>query len=388
MFNNVTRTCVEAMAATNGQTQSLHTNSLDEALALPTDFSARIARNTQLFLQMESGLTRTIDPWGGSYYVERLTYELAARALGHIEEVETLGGMAKAIEAGVPKLRIEEVAARTQARIDSGRQTVVGVNRYRPEVEETIPMLKVDNSAVRRQQVEKLQRLRAERDEAEVRSRLAALTRGAEGGANLLELSVEAARAKATVGEISDALETVFGRHKAEIRAIRGVYLREAGSDDFTVNRAKSMVDAFRQAEGGPPRIMIAKMGQDGHDRGQKVVASAFSDLGFQVEIGPLFQTPAETARDAIAAGVHAVGASSLAAGHLTLVPELKAELARAGHGDVMVVVGGVIPPSDFQALLDAGAAAIFPPGTVIAEAAIKLLEQMNARLGYSQQAA
>ena len=387
VFNNVTRTCVEAMAAAGGQTQSLHTNSLDEALALPTDFSARIARNTQLFLQTEAGQTRTIDPWGGSYYVERLTYELAARALEHIAEVETLGGMARAIEAGVPKLRIEEVAARTQARIDSGRQTVVGVNRYKPEVEEVIPMLKVDNSSVRRQQVEKLQRLRAERDGAEVRRTLDALTRGAAGGANLLELSVEAARAKATVGEISDALEAVFGRHKAQVRAIKGVYLREAGGDDFTLNRAKAMVDAFRQADGGPPRIMIAKMGQDGHDRGQKVVASAFSDLGFQVEIGPLFQTPAETAADAIAAGVHAIGASSLAAGHLTLVPELKAELDAAGRGDILVVVGGVIPPSDIQALLDAGAAAIFPPGTVIADAAIRLLEQLNARLGYSQAA-
>ncbi len=388
VYNNVTRTCLEAMAAANGQTQSLHTNSLDEALALPTDFSARIARNTQLFLQTESGLTRTIDPWGGSYYVERLTYELATRALEHIAEVETLGGMAKAIEAGVPKLRIEEVAARTQARIDSGRQIVVGVNRYKPESEEVIPMLRVDNSSVRRQQVEKLERLRAERDGTEVRRTLEALTNGAASGANLLELSVEAARAKATVGEISDALETVFGRHKAEVLAIQGVYLREAGANDFTINRAKSMVEAFRSADGGAPRIYIAKMGQDGHDRGQKVVASAFSDLGFQVEIGPLFQTPAETARDAIAAGVHAVGASSLAAGHLTLVPELKAELAAAGRGDIMVVVGGVIPPSDFQALLDAGAAAIFPPGTVIADAAIKLLEQLNARLGYSQQAA
>jgi methylmalonyl-CoA mutase len=388
VFNNIARTCVEAMAAAGGQTQSLHTNSLDEALALPTDFSARIARNTQLFLQAESGLTRTIDPWGGSYYVERLTADLAYRALAHIEEVEALGGMAKAIEAGVPKLRIEEVAARTQARIDSGRQTVVGVNRYKPEHADDIPMLKVDNSAVRQQQVEKLQRLRAERDETEVRARLEALTAGAAGTANLLELSLQAARAKATVGEISDALERVFGRHKAEIHAIKGVYLREAGTDDFTVNRARAMVEAFRQADGSPPRIMIAKMGQDGHDRGQKVVASAFSDLGFQVEIGPLFQTPQETARDAITAGVHAVGASSLAAGHLTLVPELKAELAKAGRDDIMVVVGGVIPPSDFQALRDAGAAAIFPPGTVIAEAAIELLDKLNARLGYSQAAA
>ena len=388
VFNNVTRTCVEAMAAAGGQTQSLHTNSLDEALALPTDFSARIARNTQLFLQTESGLTRTIDPWGGSYYVERLTADLAHRALAHIAEVEALGGMAKAIEAGVPKLRIEAVAARTQARIDSGRQAVIGVNRYKPEQEETIPMLKVDNTAVRQQQLDKLGRLRAERDEGEVRAALAALTEGARGSANLLELSVRAARAKATVGEISDAMEAVFGRHKARIQAIKGVYLREAGGDDFTVNRARAMVDAFRHADGGAPRVMIAKMGQDGHDRGQKVVASAFADLGFQVEIGALFQTPQETARDAIAAGVHAVGASSLAAGHLTLVPELKAELARAGRDDILVVVGGVIPPSDFQALRDAGAAAIFPPGTVIAEAAIELLEKLNARLGYSQAAA
>jgi methylmalonyl-CoA mutase len=388
VFNNVTRTCVEAMAAANGQTQSLHTNSLDEALALPTDFSARIARNTQLFLQAESGLTRTIDPWGGSYYVERLTYELATRALEHIEEVERLGGMAKAIEAGVPKLRIEEVAARTQARIDSGRQTVVGVNRYKPDTPDDIPMLKVDNSAVRARQIEKLQRLRSERDEAATQAALTALTEGARGGANLLTLSVEAARAKATVGEISDALEKVFGRHTAQVRAIKGIYLREAGADDFTINRARAMVEDFRSADGGAPRIYIAKMGQDGHDRGQKVVASAFTDLGFEVEIGPLFQTPAETARDAIAAKAHAVGASSLAAGHLTLVPELKAELAKAGHGDMLVVVGGVIPPADFQTLLDAGAAAIFPPGTVIAEAAIKLLEELNARLGYSQAAA
>jgi len=388
VFNNVARTCVEAMAAANGQTQSLHTNALDEALALPTDFSARIARNTQLFLQTESGLTRTIDPWGGSYYVERLTADLAWRALAHIEEVERLGGMAKAIEAGAPKLRIEEVAARTQARIDSGRQSVVGVNRYKPEHEETIPMLKVDNTSVRQQQVEKLKRLRAERDETQVQSALDALTNGAASNANLLELSVQAARAKATVGEISDALEKVFGRHKAEIKAIKGVYLREAGADDFTVNRARAMVEAFRSADGSAPRIMIAKMGQDGHDRGQKVVASAFGDLGFQVEIGPLFQTPGETAHDAIAAKVHAIGASSLAAGHLTLVPELKAELAKAGRDDIMVVVGGVIPPSDFQALRDAGAAAIFPPGTVIAQAAIELLEKLNAKLGYSQAAA
>jgi methylmalonyl-CoA mutase len=320
VFNNVARTCVEAMAAANGQTQSLHTNSLDEALALPTDFSARIARNTQLFLQVETGLTRTIDPWGGSWYVERLTHDLARRALEHIEEVERLGGMAKAIEAGVPKLRIEEASAKTQARIDTGRQTVVGVNRYRPSVTDDIPVLKVDNSAVREQQLEKLRRLRAARDEAEVRRTLEALTRGAQGGGNLLALSVDAARAKATVGEISDALEQVFDRHRAEARGVREVYAREAGPDR-TIARARAMVEDFRQADGRPPRVMLAKMGQDGHDRGQKVIATAFADLGFEVDIGPLFQTPEEAAAEAVANAVHIVGASSLAAGHMTLVP-------------------------------------------------------------------
>ncbi|MGE5565871.1 MAG: methylmalonyl-CoA mutase [Parcubacteria group bacterium] len=384
VFNNVARTCVEAMAAANGQTQSLHTNSLDEALALPTDFSARISRNTQLFLQMESGLTKTIDPWGGSYYVERLTHDLARRALEHIEEVEQLGGMAKAIEQGLPKLRIEEAAARTQARIDSGRQSVVGVNRYKPEVADDIPVLKVDNTAVRNAQIEKLNRLKAERDPAEVERALAALEEGARGGANLLELSVNAARAKATVGEISYALEKVFGRHRAEIRAIQGVYMAESGSDS-AVQRAKAMVEAFEHADGRRPRILIAKMGQDGHDRGQKVIATAFADLGFDVDIGPLFQTPAEAARQAVENDVHVVGASSLAAGHLTLVPELKAELEKQGRGDIMIVVGGVIPPDDFQTLLDEGAAAIFPPGTVIAEAAIDLLEKLNRQLGYTQ---
>ncbi|HYG28174.1 MAG TPA: methylmalonyl-CoA mutase [Caulobacteraceae bacterium] len=387
VFNNVARTCVEAMAAANGQTQSLHTNSLDEALALPTDFSARISRNTQLFLQMESGLTKTIDPWGGSYYVERLTHDLARRALEHIEEVEQLGGMAKAIEQGLPKLRIEEAAARTQARIDSGRQSVVGVNRYKPEVADDIPVLKVDNTAVRTAQIEKLNRLKAERDPAEVERALAALEDGARGGANLLELSVNAARAKATVGEISYALEKVFGRHRAEIRAIQGVYMAESGSDSV-VQRAKAMVEAFEHADGRRPRILIAKMGQDGHDRGQKVIATAFADLGFDVDIGPLFQTPAEAARQAVENDVHVVGASSLAAGHLTLVPELKSELAAQGREDIMIVVGGVIPPADFQTLLDEGAAAIFPPGTVIAEAAIDLLEKLNRQLGYTQTAA
>ena len=387
IFNNVTRTCVEAMAATNGQTQSLHTNSLDEALALPTDFSARIARNTQLFLQIESGLTRTIDPWGGSYYVERLTQDLAERALHHISEVEALGGMAKAIEQGLPKLRIEEAAAKTQANIDSGLQTVVGVNRYRPDQADDIPVLKVDNSSVRKQQLEKLRRLRAERDPDETAAKLDALTKGASQGANLLALAVDAARAKATVGEISDALEKVFGRHRASIKSIQNVYLKEIGHDP-TAARAKAMVQAFKEADGRPPRILVAKMGQDGHDRGQKVVATAFEDLGFQVDIGELFQTPAEAARDAAANGVHVVGASSLAAGHLTLVPELQDELKKLGRDDIMVVVGGVIPPEDLKTLYDMGAAAVFLPGTVISEAAIRLLEELNARLGYAQAAA
>ncbi|MDR7230149.1 methylmalonyl-CoA mutase [Caulobacter sp. BE264] len=387
VFNNVARTCVEAMAAVNGQTQSLHTNSLDEALALPTDFSARISRNTQLFLQMESGTTRVADPWGGSYYVERLTYELAQKALAHIEEVEALGGMAKAIEQGLPKLRIEEAAARTQARIDSGKQSVVGVNRYKPEVADDIPVLKVDNSAVRAAQLEKLARLKAERDPAATEAALKALEDGARANGNLLALAVDAARAKATVGEISYALEKVFGRHRAEIKSIQGVYMKEAGNDPTTA-RAKAMVEAFEQADGRRPRILIAKMGQDGHDRGQKVIATAFADLGFDVDIGPLFQTPAEAARQAVENDVHVVGASSLAAGHLTLAPELKAELAKQGRDDILMVVGGVIPPQDFQALRDAGAAAIFPPGTVIAEAAIELLDQLNRQLGYTQGAA
>ncbi len=384
VFNNVPRTCVEAMAAANGQTQSLHTNSLDEALALPTDFSARIARNTQLFLQVESGLTKVIDPWGGSYYVERLTHDLAARALEHIAEIESLGGMAKAIEQGVPKLRIEEAAAKTQARIDAGRQSVVGVNSYKPEVADDIPVLKVDNTSVREQQLEKLVRLKAERDPVKVEAALSALTEGARGTDNLLALAVDAARAMATVGEISLALEKIFGRHKAEIRTISGVYLREAAANPQTA-AAKAMVEAFEQADGRRPRILVAKMGQDGHDRGQKVIATAFADLGFDVDIGPLFQTPAEAARQAVENDVHVVGASSLAAGHLTLVPELKGELAKLGRPDIMVVVGGVIPSQDFDELRDAGAAAIFPPGTVIAEAAIDLLEKLNVELGYAQ---
>ncbi len=384
VFNNVSRTCVEAMAAVNGQTQSLHTNSLDEALALPTDFSARISRNTQLFLQMESGTTAVADPWGGSYYVERLTHDLAARALEHIEEVEALGGMAKAIDQGLPKLRIEEAAARTQARIDSGKQSLVGVNRYKPEVADDIPVLKVDNTTVRNAQLEKLSRLKAERNEVETQAALDALEAGARADGNLLALAVDAARAKATVGEISYALEKVFGRHRAEIKSIQGVYVSEAGSN-AAVARAKAMVEAFEQADGRRPRILIAKMGQDGHDRGQKVIATAFADLGFDVDMGPLFQTPAEAARQAVENDVHVVGASSLAAGHLTLAPELIAELGKAGRPDIMTVIGGVIPPQDWQALKDAGVAAIFPPGTVIAESAIELLEKLNRQLGYDQ---
>jgi methylmalonyl-CoA mutase len=384
VFNNVARTCVEAMAAVNGQTQSLHTNSLDEALALPTDFSARISRNTQLFLQMESGTTRVADPWGGSYYVERLTHDLAARALEHIEEVEALGGMAKAIDQGLPKLRIEEAAARTQARIDSGKQSLVGVNRYKPEVADDIPVLKVDNATVRNAQIEKLKRLKAERVEAETQAALEALEAGARADGNLLKLAVDAARAKATVGEISYALEKVFGRHRAQIQSIKGVYVSEAGTDT-TVAKAKAMVEAFEQADGRRPRILIAKMGQDGHDRGQKVVATAFADLGFDVDIGPLFQTPAEAARQAVENDVHIVAASSLAAGHLTLAPELMGELESQGRADIMTVVGGVIPPQDWPALTDAGVAAIFPPGTVISEAAIELLDKLNKQLGYDQ---
>jgi methylmalonyl-CoA mutase len=388
VFNNVVRTQIEAMAATQGHTQSLHTNALDEALALPTDFSARIARNTQLFLQQESGTTRIIDPWGGSFYVERLTTELAAKAWAHIEEVEQLGGMAKAIEAGIPKLRIEEAAAKTQARIDAGRQAVIGVNKYRPTDEKPIDVLKVDNSAVRTQQLEKLARLRAERDPKAVEATLTALTEGAKSNGNLLALAIDAARAKATVGEISMALENVFGRHRAEIRSISGVYKREVGTMSDAVKRVQAMVEAFEENDGRRPRLLVAKMGQDGHDRGQKVIATAFADLGFDVDIGPLFATPDEAARQAVENDVHIVGVSSLAAGHLTLVPELKAALAKEGRPDIMIVVGGVIPPQDFQVLYDAGASAIFPPGTVIAEAAENLLNELNGKLGYVQKSA
>ncbi|MFG2577640.1 methylmalonyl-CoA mutase [Streptomyces sp. NPDC048481] len=382
VFNNVTRTCVEAMAATQGHTQSLHTNALDEALALPTDFSARIARNTQLLIQQESGTTRTIDPWGGSAYVEKLTYDLARRAWQHIQEVEQAGGMAKAIDAGIPKLRIEEAAARTQARIDSGRQPVIGVNKYRVDSDEQIDVLKVDNSSVRTQQIEKLRRLRAERDDAACRDALDALTRAAGGEGNLLELAVNAARAKATVGEISDALEKVYGRHASQIRTISGVYRNEAGESP-SVDRTRDLVSAFEEAEGRRPRILVAKMGQDGHDRGQKVIATAFADLGFDVDVGPLFQTPGEVARQAVEADVHIVGVSSLAAGHLTLVPALREQLAEEGREDIMIVVGGVIPPQDVPTLLEMGAAAVFPPGTVIPDAAYDLVKRLSDDLGH-----
>ncbi|MFN8152108.1 MAG: methylmalonyl-CoA mutase [Solirubrobacterales bacterium] len=374
VYNNVIRTCVEAMASTQGHTQSLHTNALDEALGLPTDFSARIARNTQLFLQQESGTTRVIDPWGGSYYVERLTEQLARRALAHIEEIEALGGMTEAIEQGVPKLRIEEAAARTQARIDSGRQVVVGVNSFKPDHDQMVNVLKIDNADVRRRQVEKLERLRAERDESACRAALERLTEAAGGEGNLLELAVEAARVYASVGEISDALEKVYGRHAAEIRSIAGVYSREVGETSEPFAKTRELIEEFEAAEGRRPRILVAKMGQDGHDRGQKVIATAFADLGFDVDIGPLFQTPEEVARQAIEADVHIVGASSLAAGHLTLVPQLRKALDEYGREDILVVVGGVIPPADFDELREAGADAILPPGTVIGEAAADLL--------------
>jgi methylmalonyl-CoA mutase len=380
VYNNVVRTCVEAMAATQGHTQSLHTNAFDEALALPTDFSARIARNTQLFLQQESGTTNVIDPWGGSYFVEKLTRDLADKALKHIQEVEDMGGMAAAIEAGIPKMRIEEAAARTQAHIDSGRQVVVGVNKYRMDTEDAVEVLRIDNAEVKASQIAKLNQLKAERDSDQVEKSLAALTKAADTGeGNLLALAIEAGRAKATVGEISLALELVYGRHKAEIRSISGVYGSEVGDETDAVKATRELVDSFAESEGRRPRILIAKMGQDGHDRGQKVIATAFADLGFDVDIGPLFSTPAEAARQAVENDVHIVGASSLAAGHLTLIPELREALAAEGRDDIMIVVGGVVPAQDFEALTNAGAAAIFPPGTVIAEAAQELLEKLSS---------
>ncbi|GAB3770667.1 methylmalonyl-CoA mutase [Nocardioides ginsengisegetis] len=395
VFNNVGRTAIEAMAATQGHTQSLHTNALDEAIALPTDFSARIARNTQLMLQQESGTTGTIDPWAGSYYVERLTHDLAERAWAHIQEAEQAGGMAKAIEQGIPKMRIEEAAARTQARIDSGTQKVIGVNTYRLAAEDKLEVLKVDNDDVYRQQVAKLERLRAERNDDDVRRALEALTNSADRGAvstgsttgasldgNLLALAVDAARAKATVGEISDALEKVYGRHQATIRTISGVFRDEAGSAGSTlVQQVLDATDEFAEAEGRRPRILVAKMGQDGHDRGQKVVVSAFADMGFDVDVGPLFSTPEEVAQQAVDADVHIVGVSSLAAGHLTLLPALKAALEEQGRPDIMVVIGGVIPPDDVPTLQEMGAAAVFLPGTVIAESALDLLAKLREQL-------
>jgi len=394
-FNNVARTCIEAMAATQGHTQSLHTNALDEALALPTDFSARIARNTQLVLQQESGTTRPIDPWGGSYYVEWLTYQLAQRARAHIAEVVEAGGMAQAINDGIPKLRIEEAAARTQARIDSGTQPVIGINKYRVEEDQEVEVLKVENSRVRAEQLAKLEELRANRDQSVVDAALAELSRAAAAygragedglGNNLLALAVDAARQKATVGEISDALEKVYGRHQAEIRTISGVYRDEAagGGNMTSLSDATELVEKFAEADGRRPRILVAKMGQDGHDRGQKVIATAFADIGFDVDVGALFSTPDEVARQAADNDVHVVGVSSLAAGHLTLVPALRDALADVGRSDIMIVVGGVIPPGDFDALYRAGATAIFPPGTVIADAAIDLLKKLAERLGYT----
>jgi methylmalonyl-CoA mutase len=386
VYNNVVRTCLEAMAAVHGHTQSLHTNALDEALALPTDFSARIARNTQLFLQQETDTCNVVDPWGGSYYVERLTHDLARRAWQHLREVEELGGMTKAIQAGIPKLRIEEAAARTQARIDSGRQTIVGLNKYRPapspgEKAEQIEVLKVDNSAVQEAQIASLKQLREERDQSQVNAALNALTEAARTGkSNLLELSINAARTRATVGEISEALEQVFGRYEAPVRAVRGVYAAEVGGQGLA-EKVRRLVEYFAQSEGRRPRILVAKMGQDGHDRGQKVIATAFADLGFDVDIGPLFQTPAETAQQAVENDVHIVGVSTLAAGHLTLVPQLRDELARRGRDDIMIAVGGVIPPQDYPALYQSGAAAVFGPGTVIGEAAVKLVQLLANQL-------
>jgi methylmalonyl-CoA mutase len=389
-YNNVARTCIEAMAATQGHTQSLHTNALDEALALPTDFSARIARNTQLYLQQESGTTRVIDPWGGSYYVERLTRDLAERAWEHIREVEGLGGMAKAIATGLPKMRIEECAARTQARIDSGKQVIVGINRYALEegkVGSSIDVLKVDNAAVRAAQIARLGELRATRNEADTQAALDALTKAAakEIDANLLELAIDAGRKRASVGEISYALEKVWGRHVAQIRSINGVYKSTVGEEADDLVEVQKLADAFEKNEGRRPRILIAKMGQDGHDRGAKVIATAFADLGFDVDVGPLFQTPDETARQAAENDVHIIGVNSLAAGHLTLVPALKGELQKLGRDDIMIVVGGVIPPGDYEQLHADGASAVFGPGTVISKAAKDLLVELNRRLGYAE---
>jgi methylmalonyl-CoA mutase len=378
VFNNVTRTCIEALAATHGHTQSLHTNSLDEALALPSEFSARIARNTQLFIQNETDTCEVIDPWGGSHFVEALTQELAQKAWKHIEEVESLGGMSAAIAKGIPKMRIEEAAARTQGRIDSGVQPIVGVNLYRREKDDVPNILQVENSTVREAQIARLKELKASRDNALVEEKLNAMTEAASSGTgNLLALAVEAARARATVGEMSLAMEKVFGRHQAQIHTIEGVYLKEVQQGKYDVKELQSLIEKFQKSEGRRPRILIAKMGQDGHDRGQKVISTAFADLGFDVDVGPLFQTPEETAKQAAENDVHVVGVSSLAAGHLTLVPELKAELKKLGREDILVTIGGVIPPQDYDKLYKMGVAGIFGPGTVIAEAAKELIKKL-----------
>ena len=374
-FNNVTRTAIEAMAAACGHTQSLHTNALDEAIALPTEFSARIARNTQLFIQEETGMSRFIDPWGGSYYVEALTHELMHKAWAHIQECEEYGGMTKAIEEGIPKLRIEEAAARRQARIDSGKETIVGLNKYRLEKEDPLEILDIDNSAVRESQIVRLKKLKAERDNAAVKSSLAAITNAMKTGeGNVLALAVDAASKRATLGEISDAVESVVGRYKANIRSISGVYAKEFGETP-AMNEIKALITKFEEEEGRRPRIMIAKMGQDGHDRGAKVVATGYADLGYDVDIGPLFQTPEETARQAVENDCHVVAMSSLAAGHKTLLPQLIGELKKLGRGDIMVVCGGVIPAQDYDYLYENGAKAIFGPGTVIPDSAKKMLE-------------
>ena len=374
-YNNVARTCIEAMAAALGHTQSLHTNALDEAIALPTDFSARIARNTQIYLQEETQICRTVDPWAGSYYVESLTHHIAHRAWKLIQEIEDLGGMAKAIETGLPKLRIEEAAARKQARIDANKDIIVGVNKYRLEKEEPIEVLEVDNTAVREAQIRRLNELKASRDSEAVKKALGAITKACTTGeGNLLELAVEAAKARATLGEISYACEKVFGRYEAVIKSVSGVYSLESKDDD-NFRKACEMADEFARLEGRRPRIMIAKMGQDGHDRGAKVVATGYADIGFDVDIGPLFQTPEEAARQAVENDVHILGVSSLAAGHKTLVPQVIEELKKLGRDDILVIVGGVIPPQDYEFLYVAGVAAIFGPGTVVSEAAIKILE-------------
>jgi len=374
-FNNIARTTIEAAAAAFGGTQSLHTNALDEAIALPTDFSARIARNTQLFLQEETNITKTVDPWAGSYYVEKLTHDITHKAWNLIQEIEALGGMTKAIEAGIPKIRIEEAAARKQARIDSGEDIIVGVNTYRLEQEDPIATLEVDNQIVRHQQIERLKQIKSKRNPSKVKTALQKLTEGARSGnGNLLALAVEAARERATLGEISSALEEVFGRYKAQIKSFSGVYSKEI-KNDASFKKARELADTFAEQEGRRPRIMIAKMGQDGHDRGAKVVATGYADVGFDVDIGPLFQTPQEVAKQAVENDVHILGISSLAAGHKTLVPQVIEALKTYGREDIMVIVGGVIPKQDYQFLFDAGVVAVFGPGTKISEAAITILK-------------